>query len=40
MKKEYEVPQVITYSEDEIVRDVRACSDLLTKPVPNISIIL
>ena len=39
-RKQYEAPEVITYSEDEIVEIVGPGPDLLTKPVPDISIIL
>ena len=39
MKKEYEAPKVITYSEDEIIEMLGPGADLFPKPVPDISVI-
>ena len=38
MKREYEAPKVITFAEDEITRNAWSSTNLLTKPVSNVSI--
>ena len=38
MKKEYEAPLVVTYSEDEIVELLDSGTDLFAKPLPDLFI--
>ena len=39
MKKEYEAPKVITYSEDEIIEMLGPAQTCSAKPVSNVSVI-
>jgi hypothetical protein len=38
MEIKYEAPKIITYSEDEIIEMLGVGTNLLTEPMPNVSI--